>query len=290
MSVIIENKKNINYIKTIPAQIQQKLPWTLLEKVFITKKRTQCEPSYMLKTDVFELSNNKDIGKLFSKYVFLDQANFSFNPSQILILQYPILWDSLPHFPILLNCTMANWNPSPTQSSSCSSSVSLFCPIAFDHTPQLLDIPNHMPSQTNQIYYQDIGQIRYPPKSWVLRAASLSRLGNTVISTLTSIQSVLNLLQNGRYSFIFTTLLVHTASHLYNLHQKFSSANFQLPILPLPVHKIILTIPIILTFPSSIRQDFFTSLCLCTAILTIYIQSIFLNHLANSSHAKGPGS
>ena len=170
MSVIIENKRNINYIKILPAQVQQKLLWTILEKVFITKKRTQCKPSYMLKTDVFELSNNKDIGKLFSKYVFLDQANFSFNPSQILILQYPILWASLPPFPFLLNCTMANWNPSPTQSSSCSSSVSLFCPIAFDHTPQLLDIPSHMPSQANQIYYQDIGQIRYPPKSWVFKS------------------------------------------------------------------------------------------------------------------------
>ena len=40
---IIENKWNINYIQTLPAQIQQKLLRKLLEKVFITNISTQCK-------------------------------------------------------------------------------------------------------------------------------------------------------------------------------------------------------------------------------------------------------
>ena len=46
---------------------------------------------------------------------------------------------------------------SSTQSSSCSSLVSLFCPTVIDHKPwQIFDIPKHMQSQTNQIHYQAI--------------------------------------------------------------------------------------------------------------------------------------
>ena len=59
----------------------------ILEKVFITKKCTQCT-SHVLKIDVLELTDNKIIGKLFSKYklLFPNQANSSSDPSQILIL------------------------------------------------------------------------------------------------------------------------------------------------------------------------------------------------------------
>ena len=78
----------------------------------------------------------KNIGALFSKYemFFLDQANFSSNSFQIWQLQYPIPRASLPPLPFLSNFTLANWNPSTTQSSSCSSSVSLFCSSPFNHT------------------------------------------------------------------------------------------------------------------------------------------------------------
>ena len=65
----------------------------ILEKVFITNKFTQCiKTSRTLKIDPFEIPDNKYIGKLFSNYelLFLDQANFSSEPSQILILQFPI--------------------------------------------------------------------------------------------------------------------------------------------------------------------------------------------------------
>ena len=39
-----------------------------IENVFITMKCTQCKTSYTLKSDVFELPDNKNIGKLSLKY------------------------------------------------------------------------------------------------------------------------------------------------------------------------------------------------------------------------------
>ena len=59
----------------------------MLEEVFITRKYAQRKILHTLKIDVFELQDNKNIGKyeLFS----LDQASFISDPSQILILQYP---------------------------------------------------------------------------------------------------------------------------------------------------------------------------------------------------------
>ena len=84
MLVIIENKWDINFIQILPAPTD--VLWKILEKVFITKKSTQCKTSRTLKLDGFEIPDNKNIGKLFSKYelLFLDQANSSFDPSQIL--------------------------------------------------------------------------------------------------------------------------------------------------------------------------------------------------------------
>ena len=60
----------------------------IFEKVFITNKCTQCKTSSILKMDVFQIAYNKNIGKLLLKYelLLLDQANSSFDPSQILIL------------------------------------------------------------------------------------------------------------------------------------------------------------------------------------------------------------
>ena len=65
--------------------------WNILEKVFITKKITQCKTSRTSKTDGFEIRDNKNIEKLFSNFelLLLDQANSSSDPSQILILQFP---------------------------------------------------------------------------------------------------------------------------------------------------------------------------------------------------------
>ena len=61
----------------------------ILENAFITKKCTQRKTLHTLKTDLFELPDNENIGELFSKYARLsiDQANLSSDPSQVLILQ-----------------------------------------------------------------------------------------------------------------------------------------------------------------------------------------------------------
>ena len=63
-----------------------------------------------LKIDVFQLTNNKNIGKLFSKYelFFPNQANSSSDPSQILILQHPIPISFLPFSPSLSNFALEN--------------------------------------------------------------------------------------------------------------------------------------------------------------------------------------
>ena len=75
-----------------------------------TNKFTLCKISCTLKIDVFEIPDNKNIGKLFSKYemLFLDQANSSSDPSQILIIQFSIPRPSLPPSPSLSNFTLAN--------------------------------------------------------------------------------------------------------------------------------------------------------------------------------------
>ena len=93
------------------------------------------------------------------------------------MLQYPIPRACLPPLQSLSSFTLANWNPSSTQSWSGSSSVSLFCPTPFYHTPQLLYVINHTPGQANQIYNQVIykswyliGQSRYLLKRWVFKS------------------------------------------------------------------------------------------------------------------------
>ena len=47
LSAVIKNKWDINYIQTLPPQIQQKVLKKILEKVFITKKCTQCKTSHL---------------------------------------------------------------------------------------------------------------------------------------------------------------------------------------------------------------------------------------------------
>ena len=81
----------------------------ILEKVCVNKKFTQCKTSRTLQINVFEIPDNKNIGKLFSKYelLLLDQADSSFDPSQILILQSPTPKASLPVSSSLPNVTLA---------------------------------------------------------------------------------------------------------------------------------------------------------------------------------------
>ena len=85
----------------------------ILKKVFMTKKCTQRKILHTLKTDLFELPDNTNIGKLFSNYELfsLDQANFSSDTSQILILQYPHPRASLPPLPSLSNFPLPTKTP-----------------------------------------------------------------------------------------------------------------------------------------------------------------------------------
>ena len=39
---------DINYIQSLPVQMQQKVLWKIWEKVFITKKCIQCKTSHAL--------------------------------------------------------------------------------------------------------------------------------------------------------------------------------------------------------------------------------------------------
>ena len=82
----------------------------ILENVFITEKCTKCRTLHTLQIDVFDLPRNKNIEKLFSKYklLSLDQAKFSSDRSQILILHYPIPRASMPPLQSLLNFPLAN--------------------------------------------------------------------------------------------------------------------------------------------------------------------------------------
>ena len=128
--------------------------WKILEKVFITNTFTQCKTSRTFKIDVFKIADNQNFAKLFSKHelLFLDQANSSSDPSQIFILEFFIPTAFLLPSPSLPNFTLVNWNLSLTQSSSSSSLVFLFCPTPYNHTsPKVLNIPNHIPIQVNQI-------------------------------------------------------------------------------------------------------------------------------------------
>ena len=124
MSAIIENKWDINYIK----------------------KCAQHKTLHTLKNDAFELPGNKNIRNLFLKFELfsLDQANLRSDSSQKLLL-HPKSSSPLPTETVLQH-NLIMW----------SSSFSLFYPTLFEDTPQLWDISNHMPSQVNQIYYQDI--------------------------------------------------------------------------------------------------------------------------------------
>ena len=65
----ITEKIDIKQIQILFAQVEQKVLWKILGNTFITKKYNQCKTPRTLKIVVFELPNNKNIGKLFSKYV-----------------------------------------------------------------------------------------------------------------------------------------------------------------------------------------------------------------------------
>ena len=281
MLAIIENRWDIKYIRILPT-------WTenarkILEKVFVTKKFTQCKALRTLKIDVFEIPDNKKIGKFFPKYklLFLDQANFSSHPSQKLILQFCIHRASLPSSPSLSSFTLASWNTLSIQYSSCSSSI--------------LCYPHSTTRHHKYLVYQTICQsktIRFSIKLyadhntlWVkhathqkaesLRGASLWKLDNAVNK---------NSIFNTKYAEFSAKckVLLHfhnsicAYNHPYNLHQKF------VPLLPSIFNPLFHPYLLIksssqfpLELPSCIPQQFFTTLFLRTTIPKIYTKNIF---------------
>ena len=97
MLTLIENKWDIKYIQILPGIIEGATENN--GEGLHSKKFTQYQTSCTLKIGVFE-TPDKNIGKLFLKYklFFLHQANFSSDPSEILILQFPYLKrPCLPH-------------------------------------------------------------------------------------------------------------------------------------------------------------------------------------------------
>ena len=88
-------------------------------------------------------------------------------------------------------------------------------------------------------------------------------------------QSMLNSPQNGRYSFIFTTLLVHTTNPtIYTKNLLYYLSQFSPPYSTVTCSQIILQSP--KTIPSSIPQQFLSSFFLRTTIPTIHTKNIFL--------------
>ena len=72
LSALIEQKWDRHFFQTLSAQVRQNVLRRILEKVFITKKCTQCTSSHTIKTiDICELPDNKNIRKLFSKHELL---------------------------------------------------------------------------------------------------------------------------------------------------------------------------------------------------------------------------
>ena len=180
----------------------------------------------------------------------------------------------MPPSPSLPNFTLDNWNPSSTQSSSCSSLVSLF-------------FRTHSTRRHHKYWlYQSICQVKpikfiiklYIDRNtlWVnhasyqkaepLRDASLSKLDNTV-----NINSIFNAeyaeFPECRCSFIFTTQLVHTATPTISTKNPFRYCSH--------FYKIIFTVP---TNTPSIPPQFFTSLLFCTSQQSTP-KIVFLPHL-----------
>ena len=162
----------------------------------------------------------------------------------------------------------------------CYFSFSLFHPTLFEHTPQLLGVPNHMPSQINQVYYQDrckslylIDQTHYQSTSWAFK----SRFSFKVIQ-----HGKQQLYLQYKVCWIFYKMVgvLSFSSPYWRIQPPLESPPkilslqliFTSLIRPSLFIKSSLQSPKILHF--AIHLQFFTSLFLRTAIPAIYIKSI----------------
>ena len=78
----------------------------------------KCKTSRILKIDVFEVPDKLKIMKNCSQNMncLIQQANSSYDPSKILILQFPMPTDFLPPLPSLSNFNSSQLKPLLTQS------------------------------------------------------------------------------------------------------------------------------------------------------------------------------
>ena len=135
-----------------------------------------------LKTDVFELPDNKNIGKLFPKYelFFMDRCfSCATQSSSCYTTVFPIFSN-----PIRQHVTNIGYTK-PYAKSSQSRLLSSYIQIIIPYWSNMLSI--------KKLYLQE----------------STTTQSTT---TLFSIQSALSSLQIGRFSFIFTTLPVYTTT------------------------------------------------------------------------------
>ena len=111
-------------------------------------------------------------------------------------------------------------------------------------------------------------------KTESLRAAFFQSLTTRSTATLSSLQSTLNSLQNGRCSFIFRALFLQTTTPTFSTKNPFLYfSKFSPPYSPLLVTNSSLQSP--RTLPSSIPHQFLTFLVLHTNIPTIKTKNVF---------------
>ena len=224
-------------------------------------KFNQCETSRTLKIDLFEIPHNESIGQLFWLYKLL------FRIKLILGSSYNSSWLK-PLYNIILIMFFIGF---------------LFRPTSLSHTPpKVLDIPNHMPSKINQIYYQWYIQIIILYGSNTLPIKKLSHEEPLSFKVWQHVQQQLYL--HYKVHWILCKMVgAPSFSEPYSCKQpplhsppkirSSTSVNFHLPIHLCLFTNSSLQSP--LTLPSSIPHQFLTFLVLHTNIPTIKTKNVF---------------
>ena len=173
---------------------------------------------------------------MFSKYelLFLDQANSSFDRSQILILQFLIPRASLPATPFLSNVTLANWNPLQHNPHH-----------VFHQFPSF--VLNHSTTSHHKYWiYPDICKFvskLYTDHNtlWVHFSFKVRQHGQQQLYLQHKVCWILYKMV-GTPSFSQPYLCIQSTLQSPPKIRSSTSVNFHLPIPPLLVHKIVLTI------------------------------------------------
>ena len=149
-----------------------------------------------------------------------------------------------------------------------------------------MDITNQITSQTNQIYYQAIckswyfiGQTRYISKSWAFKSHLYFKIREHDQKQLYFRYKVCWILYKTVGALSFSQPYLCIQPPLQSPPKICSPRRLTFTSLFRPYFFIKSSLQSPQTLSSSIPQQFFTSLFLCTAILTIYIKSISLPQL-----------